>query len=440
MTRQRSMRATDGFRLTGAFTMFLVVFAATNAAGQERVVPAGPLSLQDAVRWAIEHEPGLRAERTEIDVAQGNLSQARLKPNPALSLGWQQQPGGSDNQTTLTVAWPLELFRAAGRVTVAEREADAARFRLTDRERQLAADVRAAYGAAAASQRELDVLTQLADAATRQLEVLRSRVESGAAPALDRDLFLVERRRLDADRLLLDARANSARLALQRLLGLNPTDRVSLRDSLESLVDANSSASISGELVARERPDVQAAEASVRVADATLDRARRDGRFDVSLFGTYTRMQTTFPQLGVGPSGALQPVGDTFHYLAAGATLTLPWRNDNRGEIAAAGARRRAAEAQFSATALQARTEIAAAATLDQHSRDAVGLYAQEILPLARQNVQVVRQTYDLGRGTVADVLAEQRRYLEIERAYTDALKQAYDARTSLLSAQGVQP
>ena len=440
MTRQRRICAPDRLQPIGAFTMLLLLLAGTNAAGQGAAVPVGPLSLQDAVRWAIEREPGLRAERTGIDVARGNVSQAGLKPNPTISLGWQQQPGGSDNQTALTVVWPLELFRAAGRVAVAEREADATRFRITDRERQLVAEVRAAYGAAAAAQRELDVLTQLADTATRQIEVLRSRVDSGAAPALDRDLFLVDRRRLDADRLLLDARANNARLALQRLLGLDPTDRVALGDSLESLVEARSAASTSTDLLARERPDVQAAATGVRVADAALDRAHREGRFDMSLFGTYTRMQTMFPQLGVGARGVLQPVGDTFHYLALGATLTVPWRNDNRGEITAAEARRRAAEAQFAAAALQARTEITAATTLDQQSLNAVSLYAQEILPLARQNIDVVRRTYDLGRGTVADVLAEQRRYFEIERAYTDALKQAYDARTTLLSAQGVQP
>ena len=74
--------------------------------------------------------------------------------------------------------------------------------------------------------------------------------------------------------------------------------------------------------------------------------------------------------------------------------------------------------------------------TQDERLRGAVALYAHDILPLARQNVSVVRQTYELGRGTVADVLGEQRRYLDIERAYTDALKQAYDARTSLLSAR----
>ena len=440
MTGHTITRANDRRWTSRAITMLLSLLTATAAHGQTQAVPAAPLSLEDAIRWAAEHEPGLRAERTEVDVARGHLLQAGLKPNPTMALGRQQQPGGSDNQTTVTVEWPLDLFRPVGRMAVAEREVDAVRYRVADRERMLVAEVRAAYGAAAVAQRELDVLAELGETAARQLEVMRSRVEAGAAPALDRDLLSVERRRIDADRLLQNARANSARLALQRLLGLGPDERVTLRDTLESLVDQKSAPSTAAAGSAERRPDIQAAGARVRVADASLDRARREGRFDVSLFGSYTRMQTSFPQLGFGPSGSLQPVGDRFHYLAAGATVTVPWRNNNRGEIAAAEARRRGAEAQFAAAELQASTEVAAALTLDQQARAAVALYADEVRPLARQNVDVVRKTYELGRGTVADVLAEQRRYLEIERAYTDALKQAYDARTSLLSALGVQP
>jgi len=434
------MRMKERLRAAAALSLLAAWLAVPVEAGQPAAAPVSPISLEDAVTWALAHESGLRAERTEADVAQGNVSQAALKPNPLVSLGRQQQPGGADNQSSLTVEWPLDLFRVAGRVAVADREAEATRFRITDRQRLLVAEVRAAYGAAAAAQRELDVLTELVNTAARELEVMRNRVDAGAAPALDRDRLLVERRRLDADRLLEDARANNATLALQRLLGLDPTVAVTLRESLESLVDQGSAPPPATGGLANDRPDVQAAEAAVRTAEATLDRARREGRFDVSLFGTYTRMQASFPQLGYGPGGGLQPIRDTFHYLAAGATVTVPWRNDNRGEIAAATARRRGAEARYDEAALQARTEIAAATTLDTQSRAAVALYAAEIRPLARQNLDVVRQTYGLGRGTVADILGEQRRYLDIERAYTEALKHAYDARTSLLSALGVQP
>lgn len=440
MTRHRMAGAADRLVAAATAAMLLNALSAPLARGQTPVVRGDDFSLEDAVRLAVEREPALQAERTQIDVARGNRSQAGLKPNPMVSVGRQQQPGGSDNQTTLSVEWPLDLFRVKGRVAVADGELDAARFRVDDRERHLVADVRAAYGAAAAAQRDLDVLTQLADTATRQLDVVRSRVETGAAPALERDLLVVERRRIDADRLLLDARVTSARLALQRLLGRDPTEQVTLRDSLESLVDVRDAPVPTTSAVAVPRPDVQAAAAGVRVADAALDRARRDGRLDVALFGSYTRMQTSFPQLGVGPGGGLEPVGAGFHYLAAGAMLTLPWRNDNRGEIAAADARRRGATADYEATELQARTEVASARILEQQARAAVAMYAADIRPLARQNLDVLRQTYDLGRGTLGEVLTEQRRYLELERAYTDTLKQAYDARTALLSALGGRP
>ena len=426
--------------LVWVMTMTLAVSTGMRAYGQSSGA-VGRLTLRDAVARALDREPDLRAERTEVDVARGMLAQAGLQPNPMVSVVQQQQPGGMDNQTNVTVEWPLDLFRKTGRVRLAEREVDGARLRVAERERLLVAQVREAYGKAAAAERDLEVFDDMAAAAARQFELVRGRVEDGAAPPIERDLLGVERRRIDADRLLRAAQADGTMMALKRLLGFVPTESMALQDTLESLVDASASPPPgAGETMLLQRADIREADARVRIAEAAIDRARRDGRVDVSLFGTYTRMQASFPQFGFTQGGVLQPVGDVFHYLAAGATVTVPWRNDNRGEIAAAEARRTGAETRREALELQVRTEVAIASIFDEQARDAVVVYARDIRPLARENVDVVRQTYELGRGTVADVLSEQRRYLDIERAYTDALKQAYDARTSLLSALGVQP
>ena len=56
---------------------------------------------------------------------------------------------------------------------------------------------------------------------------------------------------------------------------------------------------------------------------------------------------------------------------------------------------------------------------------------------LARKNLEVVRDTYALGRATLFDVLNEQRRYLDFENAYTDALAEAFAAQTALQRATG---
>ena len=64
-------------------------------------------------------------------------------------------------------------------------------------------------------------------------------------------------------------------------------------------------------------------------------------------------------------------------------------------------------------------------------------LFAGEGQELARQNLSVVRQSSDLGRSTIFEVVAEQKRYLDFERAYTQTLRAAYEARTSLTRALG---
>jgi cobalt-zinc-cadmium efflux system outer membrane protein len=48
-----------------------------------------------------------------------------------------------------------------------------------------------------------------------------------------------------------------------------------------------------------------------------------------------------------------------------------------------------------------------------------------------------VRKTYELGRTTRLDLIAEQRRYIDIETGYTEALKQAYDAMVEIERAVG---
>ena len=56
---------------------------------------------------------------------------------------------------------------------------------------------------------------------------------------------------------------------------------------------------------------------------------------------------------------------------------------------------------------------------------------------LANQNLEVIRKAYALGRTSVLDVITEQRRYIEIEMGYTEALTQVYDAVVDLERAVG---
>ena len=406
---------------------------------KQYVDPVNGLSLDQAVARALEQEPSLRAARSEIDVARGMRLQASLRPNPSVSFERREEPAGTDNQTMVAVEWPLDLFRRSRRVAVAEGEVAATELAVTDQERLLATDVRLRYGDVVGALRDLAILDELVATTRRQHQLLRSRVEEGATPPLERDLLDVELRRLESDRLLQAGRTEAALFELKRLLGMTAEASLAVRDTLEDVVRRESSAAAppsDSSAMLDQRADVREAAARVEVADAKIERAQAEGRFDVSLFVNYMRMDAGFPQRGFTPDGGLEPIRGVFHYVSAGAMITVPVLNRNQGEVAAARAEHAGAESAYEAARLAADAELAAARARDERARQAVSAYTGA-QTLARQNLTVVGQSYELGRVTVFDVLAEQRRYLDVERAHTEALRTAYEARTVLNRALG---
>jgi cobalt-zinc-cadmium efflux system outer membrane protein len=404
------------------------------------VDPANGLSLEQAIARAIEQEPSLRAAHSQVEMAQGTKIQASLRPNPSLSFERREEPGGTDNLTIVGVEWPLDLFRRSGRIAVADREVAAAQLVVADRERVLAADVRTRYGDVLATIRDLALFDEIVAATQNQFDLLRSRVEQGASPPLERDLLDVELRRVQAERLLQTARTETAVFELKRVLGMKADATLTVRDTFDALVQRESAVASQVRDMAttvEQRADVREAAARIETAVAKIDRAQSEGRFDVSLFGNYMRMDAGFPQRGVAPDGGLERVRGQFNYWSAGAMFTIPVLNRNQGDVAVARAERTGAVAAYDAARLAAEAELASARARDARAREAVKIYGAGAQALASQNLTVVGQSYELGRVTVFEVLAERRRYLDVERAYTEALRAAYEARTALNEALG---
>jgi cobalt-zinc-cadmium efflux system outer membrane protein len=430
--------------------MAAAVLAIAHSAAAGQATPVSPrsdqyydaqrgISLDDAIGLAMTREPALRAARADVDAARAERVQAGLRSNPSVSFEWRDEPAGTDNQTMIALQWPLDLFRRTGRTQVAEGELTAAQFTVLERERAIRADVRARYGDVLDGILRLSLVNELIGAVGRQRDVLRARVAEGAAPPLERDLIQVELQRLESERVLQTGRLESHLFSLRRSVGLEAGAPLTVRDTIEEIVqrEALASPGFPASSADLKRADVQEAAARIAIAEAKVDRAEREGRIDVSLFGSYQRMDAGFPQFGISSDGNLERVRGLFHYVSAGAMVTIPLFNRNQGEVAAARAERIGATAAHEAARLSAQSEMAAAGALDQRAHEAVQLYGADTRRLARQNLDIVTQSYALGRVTVFEVLAEQRRFLEIEFAYSDALRAAFDARTSLLRALG---
>jgi outer membrane protein, heavy metal efflux system len=399
--------------------------------------PARGIRLDDAIARARQQEPGLQATRADVESVRGRRQQAALRPNPTATVEARREPGGTDSLVSIGVEWPLELHRRAARVAVADGRVVAAQLSADERERLLVAEVRLRYGRVAAAIREAAVATELAATVERQHRLLRGRADEGAAPRLDADLLDVELRRLEAARDLAQGRAERALLELKPWLGMSPEDPLAVSEGIDALVSSSALGDAPPVGVMAGRSDVRLAREQVAIADAMLEQAKREGRADVALFGSYMRMDAGFPQLGVSALGSPERVRGQFHYVSGGIKVLLPVLNGNQGDVAAARGERAAAAARRHATELAAGAEVAAAMARDRRARQALAAFGASTQWLARRNLEVVRQTFDLGRATIFDVLTEQRRYLEFEQAYIATLLEAWEANVDLRRAVG---
>jgi cobalt-zinc-cadmium efflux system outer membrane protein len=397
-------------------------------------------TVEQLVATALERSPEIRGARTAITAAGGQLTQAGLRPNPTVS-GSRMLMTGAQHQTLLEVEWPLDLFRREARVGTARHAVEATTLGVQDRERILAASVRSQAGRVLAARRNVDIMNEALIAARRMRELLDSRVTEGETPKLDANIAAVEAGRIEADLAIAQADADAAAIELKALAGLGSSDPLNLRDSLEALVRANppdaaAAADATTPSVAA-RADIREATARIALADARVEEARRQGKTDMSLVGNYGREGYGFDQRGFDSAGRLVPIQGNFHSFTIGASLMLPLRNRNQGALASAEAERSGEQEELAARQLSAQAELDAAVVRDREARRAVEMYAGSIRDLARQNVDVQLEAYDLGRTPLTELLVEQRRYLDVEAAYTSALARAYDAAVTLRRARG---
>jgi cobalt-zinc-cadmium efflux system outer membrane protein len=392
-----------------------------------RAQPSGEITIDELVARAIADNPDLQAARADVEAATGRLHQAGLRPNPMLELGGQKALG-PDNNLNLGVSLPLDLNgRKEGRVGVAEREAQMKRAQVADAERRLRAEVRMKAGDLLATRRGLAVTDNLLKVNRDGLGLVRSRVQEGAAPSLDESLALVEVNRLDASRQLVESRAAVAALQLKALAGMAPDAPLVLRGELRPAALALDRAeALRWALGAR--PDLAVSRADLALARAKVVKERAEGRWDATVNVGYQRQDFGFGLNGLTPSGATRPIQDVFHYFGGGVSITLPVRNQNQGNVAAAVAETRAAERRQEFLTLTIRQEVESAFTQHDAARRSLTIYERGVRDVASQNLDVVRQAYVLGRNSLLDMIAEQRRYIEIENGYTESLKQVYDA------------
>ncbi len=401
----------------------LATFLCVLSAGAEET-----LTLESAVRSALESHPLLAEGRQRVESARGQVRQAPLTYNPKLILqaenyrGWGTRPIQTSRETD-DFAYLQQTFETAGkrgkRAELATRGLRAAELELEVLRRNVARDVSLAYWAALGAEKMRELLLESVRNFQKIVEYHEIRVREGAMA--ENDLLRV---RLELGRIELAANnaaldAAKARIELFRAMGRTDFPQVRFADPLQP--PADEAAGWSEEQALERRPEARLARERVEQARANLVLQRANARpnFD-ALFG-YKRS-----------------MGE--NTLIAGLQWDLPVLNRNQGNIQSAAAGIKAAEANLAATEAIIRAEVQAAAAEYQTRRRQLRELVGRLVEGAGETAKVAQAAYRLGGADLLRLLDAERLRIEIELVNYRAWMEYRQSQEVLAYALGVKP
>jgi len=390
---------------------------------------------EELVAIALQRNGEVLAAQQQVEAARGSLTQARLRANPLAEFSGSKEVGGPQNTLMIGGSLPLELFhRRDRRMEVAASGIHMAEFERMERERQVRGEVEAKFGEVLAALRNLQFIEDLLKLNQDALGLTQARADQGAIPPLDANLLRVEVNRIDSRRAEFEATFGVSVLELKSLIGMRADENLQLRGTLGAQpLEMTRDEAVQRALTMR--PDLLVARATEEVTSAKLKQSQTEGKADASISANYQRMDSSFDLNGLDSAGQVRPIQGVFHYLGGGLSITLPVRNRNEGAIQTAVAQMEEARRRREYMELTVTREVLAAFLVEAKARESLDIYSRGVRDQASQNLDVIRKTYELGRTQLLDVIAEQRRFIEVETGYTEALSRAYQASVRVRTA-----
>ena len=382
----------------------------------------GQVPLNELLTRAIENNRDVLAVRQRIEEAKGLLHQAGIRPAPTLNVGVASgRPLGTVGEQQFSSGVSRE-FETGGkrskRQEVAEKQLALAEAEYNERVRQLRYEILIRYADYASYESRLRVLDEILEANRRSLDLTRARVERGDAAVLEQNLIAVEISRVEAQRATVSGQLEAARADVSRLMGLESGD-------IWAVIAPSSSPSLDVVELRRkalnQRPDLRTLTLLQEQGDAATVLAEAEARPNITVSAAYSRVSSRFDdQFGFTPSGQLTQLRDRDDILTVGVSIPLFSRKQNLGNIEASAARSRAAQLRKEYLTRAIPLEVDAAWRRLESSRAALATLEGQAITLAQSNLEVIRQAYQLGQLRLLDVLAEQRRVLDMQIASVD--------------------
>ena len=400
------------------------------------------LSVDAAVQIALVSNPALQGTYEQLGIAQADLVQAGLLPNPTVGVGFLFPVKGdalTEREVSLTEDF-LSIFMIPARKRIARADLEAAKLRVADAIVRVAYDVRADYYRLVGATQELAMRQLVLDAGQASIELARRQGEAGNISDLDlaNEEALYEQLRLDVAQTQGDV--IGSREALVRAMGVWGKDSdVLLPAKLPDLPAKDPPLDHLESVAIARRFDLAAARFDIRSLSESIALVKNWRWVGGATVGVTVLRAFEGPTL-IGPTGS----------------VTLPLFDQKQALIARLEALMRQAEAREMSLALDIRSEVRMARNRLVFARGLVERHAMVLVPLRQKVVALSQSTGeqvwstqlvqwqkgDHGRPALhrrQDLHRCRRRRLRLPRVHAADRRQDGQARVALLHDPGPQ-
>lgn len=375
-----------------------------------------------AVQIALFNNRSLQATFARLGIAQADLVQAGLLPNPVVHFAWRFAAGGPGPSAEANLLLDfIQALEIPLRKRVAEAALEAVKLDVAQAVINLAADVRMAYFTLQGAEQMLELRQTVSRATEYSAEIAGRQREAGAIRKLDlsNERALYEQTKLDLARAEVDVLAD--REELNALLGLwGPQTNWRIAPRLPDLPREELPARGLESLAVSQRLDLAA--------------ARQDAERLAHALGL-TRVAALIPTGITGAEAEREPEGEWT--VGPAIEFPIPIFDHGQARVATAAAELRQSLERHRALAVEVRSQVRRAWTRMESARRRAEHYPKVLLPLRREILQETQREYNAMLAGVYQLLQAKRDEIEAGRGYVETLTEYWVARAELERAVG---
>ncbi len=394
--------------------------------------PSARITLDDALRLALQHNHSLLALRSTILQNQAMETTANLRPNP--NLNWDAQflplfqPSqfsedyfNNNAQFDIGVSYLFERGKKRQhRLSAAQDATTVVRSQVTDSERQLAFNVAQQFINVLLAESTLDFARQDLDSFQKTVDISEVRWHAGDMSEGDYLKIKLQLLQFQTDLSAAKLARVQALAGLRQFLGFESVpDDYDVTGDLDYQPENATLADLKV-LASRSRPDLIAAQQSVTAARSQETLARANGKQDLTAGAAYSH------------TGGFNSATVSF-------SIPLAIFNRNQGEIARTGYAITQAQEQASETTQQVSTDVVDAYENLRSNDQIIQLYRGGYVDQAQKSRDISEYAYRRGAASLLDFLDAERTYRANQLAYRQSLANYMLAIEQLRQAVGTR-